>query len=356
MKRFLRTVLCFAVVLGTVAFVMTRQMPSVTVRDEFEAARLLKAQLTADLDDNEIVFQHSSLDQRGVFQALEATWPYAFSLHSTTHANKTAQVRIIVEQPAAQKQAFLLAQGIVPNLFAQTIPLKDKLRALHDYVVTHCIYDEGTARNTLEDLTSGSGGDAPFTAAGMLVDGKAVCAGYARAFMMLCAAANIDAVYIADAGMNHGWNAVRVYDQIYYIDTTFDDPVPDRGELVSTKYFMGTREEFEISHTWDFAFYDRLIANALPPTLGDAQKLFDLGMLQQLPTAQSIAQPLSAGQRDSLVALTGQTLPQSATLGEACATIWQALYETPLARTLYQQGQFDAYRAGLVGIPADAIK
>ena len=79
---------------------------------------------------------------------------------------------------------------------------------------------------------------APFTADGALVDGKAVCAGYARAFVLLCRAAGMDAIDVAgDEGMNHGWNAVRLEGETYFIDCTFDDPVPIRGSTFRMNIF-----------------------------------------------------------------------------------------------------------------------
>lgn len=45
----------------------------------------------------------------------------------------------------------------------------------------------------------------------------------------------------------------------YYIDCTFDDPIPDRGEYVSDQYFMLTGDELAQTHTWNEAFYEQLL-------------------------------------------------------------------------------------------------
>ena len=76
---------------------------------------------------------------------------------------------------------------------------------------------------------------------------------------MLCDAAGIPAVYVASEQMNHGWNAVRLGGTTYYIDCTFDDPIPDRGEYVSDQYFMLTGDELAQTHTWNEAFYEQLL-------------------------------------------------------------------------------------------------
>ena len=94
---------------------------------------------------------------------------------------------------------------------------------------------------------------------GALLDHKAVCAGYGRAYEMLCKAAGIQVIYVASEEMNHGWNAVRLDGRTWFIDCTFDDPIPDRGEYVSDQYFMLTGDELAQTHTWNEAFYEQLL-------------------------------------------------------------------------------------------------
>ena len=84
-------------------------------------------------------------------------------------------------------------------------------------------------------------------------------AGYGRAYAMLCDAAGIPAVYVASEQMNHGWNAVRLDGRTWFIDCTFDDPIPDRGEYVSDQYFMLTGDELAQTHTWNETFYEQLL-------------------------------------------------------------------------------------------------
>ena len=71
----------------------------------------------------------------------------------------------------------------------------------------------------------------------------------------------IKTIYVASEEMNHGWNAVRLDGQTYFIDCTFDDPVPDRGQYVSDQFFMLTAEELSKTHVWDEAFYEQVLDN-----------------------------------------------------------------------------------------------
>lgn len=195
------------------------------------------------------------LDGDELFRALESIWPYAFTMGMTVYGDGVTEISVEVEDAARQEQAAVLAQGIAAQATEGLTDPRDKLRALHDALVRSCAYDVETAESG--SLVDGAG--APFTAYGALVDGKAVCAGYARAFVLLCQAAGMDAVYIVSSTMNHGWNAVRVDGQTYYIDCTFDDPVPDQGAYVCSDFFLLTAEQLERTHTWDKEFYERVM-------------------------------------------------------------------------------------------------
>lgn len=325
---------------------------AVRVETDFQAAqRLLEA---CEQEEYSMIFQAAGRSEANIFRALEGTYPYAFSLHCTRHGDRTMTVRVQLDNEAAQKQAALLAQGVADSLITDDMLLRDRLRVLHDYVVQNCVYDTEIAART--PVTGGSGADAPFTAAGALVEGKAVCAGYARAYMLLCRAAGIDLVYISDQEMNHGWNAVRLYGDVRYIDATFDDPVPDRGELVSDAFFLRSADELAQTHTWDRDFYDELIDYALPHGLDKLQRLYDLGLLDEPPAAAAVDQPFSAAQRRSLEELTGIALEEELTAAQAGERLWQALCTGTLARELEQKGLFDEVRARQVGIPEEVMK
>ncbi|MGE4549206.1 MAG: transglutaminase domain-containing protein [Intestinibacillus sp.] len=320
--------------------------------NNFQAAGMLLD--TLEQGGDSMTFRARGLNESGIFRALEATYPYAFSLHCTRRGQSTITVQVEVENREAQKQAALLAEGVVRNLIADDMLLRDRLRVLHDYLIKSCVYDTATAE--AGDPSVGSGADAPFTAAGALLNGRAVCAGYARAYMLLCRAAGIDMIYIADKDMNHGWNAVRLYGDVYYIDTTFDDPVPDRGELVSTEYFLKTADDFAQTHTWDREFYNEMIDYALPRELNNAQRLYDLGLLDAPPSAAAAREPMEDGRRRALVQMTGVSLTKNMTEAQAADAVWAALNEGTLARALVRKGAFDEVRARQVGIYEEVMQ
>lgn len=138
------------------------------------------------------------------------------------------------------------ADAIIGKIMKKGMTNKQKLKAIHDYLVKNCVYDEGVSKSAYDDA---------YTAYGCLVKQEAVCQGYAAAFNLLASKAGIRSIAVAgDAGGgSHAWNYVKNGSTYCYIDTTWDDPLPDGGSWakVSRKFFCLTQKQLEKTHTWD---------------------------------------------------------------------------------------------------------
>lgn len=119
----------------------------------------------------------------------------------------------------------------------------DKVVAIHDYLVLNTEYDKVAADEivTPEEQNKHSS----FFACGPLITGKAVCSGYSSAFKLLCLTQDIECENITSDEGNHGWNVVKIDDEWYHIDVTWDDPVPNIDGKVIYKHFMMTNEEVD---------------------------------------------------------------------------------------------------------------
>lgn len=93
------------------------------------------------------------------------------------------------------------------------------------------------------------------SAYGALVEGKAVCEGYARAFQYLLYQAGIQCLIAEGDSVNpstqksepHAWNVVRIDGQYYHTDLTWDDV--DVAEMpVMYPYFNVTTEQIQKDH------------------------------------------------------------------------------------------------------------
>ena len=92
------------------------------------------------------------------------------------------------------------------------------LKKIHDFLCDTIVYDKTALRH----------GDA----AGALLDGKAVCQGYAHAFKIACDFYNIPCICVTGTGLGnngpeaHMWNYVQMEDGFWYaVDCTWDDGI-----------------------------------------------------------------------------------------------------------------------------------
>ncbi|MBQ7863950.1 MAG: hypothetical protein IJ353_07380 [Lachnospiraceae bacterium] len=109
----------------------------------------------------------------------------------------------------------------------------DAIIAAHDYLILNTFYDEAAAASV-------TGGPSHY-AEGLLLNGKAVCSGYASVFQLLMTFADIPCEYVVTD--THAWNMVQLGDEWYHIDVTWDDPTPDQPGVVIYTHFMMTDDE-----------------------------------------------------------------------------------------------------------------
>ena len=131
--------------------------------------------------------------------------------------------------------------------------------SLHDYLVLHCAYDWSVDNNQGEPSYN------VYTAYGALMEGNAVCQGYAMAYNLLLNMVGIKTDYVTsvipDQG-RHGWSLVEIGETWYHVDVTWDDPTfdfsgysHDLPGLCDHSYFlvstakMADHGEFTVSQT-----------------------------------------------------------------------------------------------------------
>lgn len=119
---------------------------------------------------------------------------------------------------------------------------------INDYLIDNCEYDHEAAEN--EKIIANEN-----DAYGALVDKKAVCEGYARAFQLLCTRLGLDCVNITgeSEGVGHQWNCVKIEGDWYYVDVTWND-TDGEAEYLKYDYFNLTTEQLKKTHKIDTAF------------------------------------------------------------------------------------------------------
>lgn len=101
---------------------------------------------------------------------------------------------------------------ILSNIIKAGMSDRDKVKAVHDYVVLNVEYDTTLTR---------------YTAYEGLYYGSTVCQGYALLGHKMLNQLGIPTRIFASEDMNHGWNLVKVDGKWLHMDMTWNDPVPD---------------------------------------------------------------------------------------------------------------------------------
>lgn len=121
----------------------------------------------------------------------------------------------------------------------------DRELIIHDCLVRDTSYDEEAA-----DLADYSYLDAA-TVYGALVNKKALCGGYSYAVKLLLNRVGVSSSTVKGISKNvgHMWNLVRVDDEWYHLDVTWDDPIILSAETLSRyDYFNVTDDIITIDH------------------------------------------------------------------------------------------------------------
>jgi len=139
------------------------------------------------------------------------------------------------------------AKAIINTLIKPNMNEYEKELAIYEYIVKNTEYDANAAINgyTAESKNS-------YNAYGMLVNGRAVCQGYAEAADLLFTLAGIESILITgdDHGIPHAWNIVKIDGEYYHVDSTLDD-----SKEIRHYYLNLSDKDIEKAHTWDRKSY-----------------------------------------------------------------------------------------------------
>ena len=128
----------------------------------------------------------------------------------------------------------------------------ERVKFLHDYIISKVTYDEEAYREG--DAADEKTQALPYTAYGALLEGKALCGGYAKLFELVMHTLGYECEYVTGTagGGPHAWNLIKLEGDYYYIDLTWDD-LDDNVSLYT--YFCVNDEMLSRTHTLDSASY-----------------------------------------------------------------------------------------------------
>lgn len=123
----------------------------------------------------------------------------------------------------------------------------EKIKEIHDYLVDNISYEETISKNDIYNIC------------GALIRKECVCEGYAKAFKYLLDEANIESIIVVGEATNsesktenHAWNYVKIEEDWYAVDVTWDDPIVkgwgNVGNSSRYKYFLVGSNEMNKDH------------------------------------------------------------------------------------------------------------
>ncbi len=161
---------------------------------------------------------------------------YSYSVGSDT------VVKLYSHIPANQCNVLIKKLNSVISKIISAVPAGlselDREIYIFNIIAKKCSYDDTAVSNTKLWL--------PHTAAGTLVDGKAVCEGYSRAMQLLSSYCGLECQPVNGQGNGaaHMWNLIQIDGSWYHFDPTWSD-----GDVVNYNYFNVTDDIIRADHT-----------------------------------------------------------------------------------------------------------
>ena len=156
-------------------------------------------------------------------------------------------------------------ENVLNNLSFDTSNRYNFVEDVHEYLCNNVIYPSFSSSNYVGDCHD---------AYGALVNGYAVCQGYADAFKLICDKYKVPCVFISGSsdGVGHAWNAVQMDDGKWYLlDATWADQtwgIYYGYFLVGTETLDSSNETFSESHVRD--------SDLLMPALDYSKNEYDI--------------------------------------------------------------------------------
>ena len=120
----------------------------------------------------------------------------------------------------------------------------EKVFYVHEWLVQNIAYDREHLSDDVQD---------DHNLRGALLEGTAVCDGYAKTYALTLRKLGITGVLVTSKDIGHAWNMVELDGNWYQVDCTWDDPVDGSDQLGDCmhKHLLCTTEEMNTNHNDD---------------------------------------------------------------------------------------------------------
>lgn len=207
---------------------------------------LLKVESSATFNPNEVNYMEIGDLVNKVIENNPAIFYYASvtaSSDGTINFTYTDNKQTILDK---KKKIDDEVERVLKTTIQKNMTDLEKVKRIHDYLVLSVAYDM-TTKNIPKDS---------FEVYGALINKVAVCDGYTKSMQLLLNKVGVETILVSGAskGVNHSWNIVKIDDEYFHVDATWDDPVPNKP-YVNYNYFLVTNEQLKKDHQWDEKAY-----------------------------------------------------------------------------------------------------
>ncbi len=168
--------------------------------------------------DNVKAVYTSFINTHGEFFFLSSQFSYGWK-ESAPNKVTSITMKSLPNMNTSMKAAFNSKVNEIVSLIDPSWTDVEKVLYIHDYLDTHCGYDEGSESTYHYDAYS------------CLIGNSCVCQGYSLTFDYLARLAGVDSYLITSKQLSHAWNMVIADGKYYYIDCTYDDPMKNGKDL-----------------------------------------------------------------------------------------------------------------------------
>ena len=239
------------VVFGTIALIMSIMISCVPVRAEAatESQKEQVKQMMIDMYYSADTSTHNVYNyslkksefneiydelQLGEHERMIGSYEHYTTIKATSLGSRVLTIKLVTEDYEAlerykrvNENADVILAGIEPQMDDL-----DKVIYLHDAIVELVTYNKNM-------------GGHKYTLGGALGDKNAVCMGYAEALNLLLKESGFETDYVKSESVNHGWSYVKLDEEWYHIDSTWDDTKsPVKGQT-SRQFLLRNEAEFE---------------------------------------------------------------------------------------------------------------
>ena len=175
-----------------------------------------------------------------VYDYLDAIMIHAFrfSMGTKTYTQGETVIKALdyakIELYNDQREAVAVQVEDFTQTYVSGTDPRDLITDINRGLVLETKYDTSILDLDLSAITDHTS----FEAYGLFEYDTAVCSGYAKAFLSVAEAIGIPAIVVSSNAMNHAWNLVYDGSDWVYVDSTYNDPVPDKKGRVVTTYLM----------------------------------------------------------------------------------------------------------------------